>query len=359
SSPVLIAPSSVYPRANALFNLSSPHPDTPLIITSYTTLSGPNKILSLSISTDHAQSWTFLSHIWQANASTHDIDNPFPLQLPNGDILYAFRNHDIDPVTSGEYTYYRITICISKDYGQTWEFLSHASERKANREKGKNNGLWEPFLRVDGKGRLQVYYSGEKEGDGKRQDNVMRVSDDLGRTWNEERVVSRGRDGKEARDGMMGVAEAGDGEEGHLVCIFETTEDDGVFSVDTVESFDDGESWGEGTRKRVYTAADGRDAGAPQVWNVGGVLVGSFMTNEGSGTEQIDGGEMKIILSRDGGKTWSNFGKDGESTATGQRATVAAEKGSHWPGLFKLDDKRFLALYSADGMGAVSRVFEI
>ncbi|VBB79385.1 Putative Glycoside Hydrolase Family 93 [Podospora comata] len=360
SPPILIHPNAVYPRATTLFNLSSPTPDSPLLLTSYTTTHHSNglKTLSASTSSHHpTQTWTFLSHIWTANASTHEIDNPFALQLPNGNMLYAFRNHDIDPLTR-KYTYYRITLCVSTDFGRTWEFLSHASERAAKKE---NNGLWEPFLRVDGRGRVQIYYSSERGVN--RQDNMLRVSGDGGRTWGEEVLVSRAGEGEESRDGMVGVAEVGGEEEGRLVCVFETTtEEEGGrrFAVGLVESFDDGETWGQGTRRRVYTARKGKDAGAPQVVSVGGVLVVSFMTNEGvsesEGGEGVDGGEMKIVLSRDGGRRWEGVG---DGNGEGERAAVAAGRGSHWPGLFRLDDRRFLGLYSANGAGAVSRVFEI
>ncbi|KAK4205544.1 Sialidase [Triangularia verruculosa] len=346
SPPALLHPNAVYPRANAFHNLSSPTPDKPLILASYTSLFPPggHKTLSTSISRDGGKSWRFLSDIWTANATTHDIDNAYPLQLPNGHILVAFRNHDIGALT-GEYVYYRITICLSTDYGQSWEFLSHASERWAAGRNSKN-GLWEPLLRADRRGRVQVYYSSER-GAG-RQDNVVRVSDDLGRTWGDEVVVST-REG--ARDGMMGVVEVvvPGGGEGRLVCVFETTEEDGRFAVEAVESLDDGGSWGEEGRRRVYTVKKGKDAGAPQVVSVGGWLVGSFMTNEGvdgGEGEGVDGGEMKIVISKDGGRSW-----DG--------AAVAAGRGSHWPGLYQLDDRRFLGLYSADGVGAVSRIFEI
>jgi hypothetical protein len=45
-----------------------------------------------------------------------DIDNPFILQLPNGRILCAFRNHSKDS-SSGWYTYFRITLCYSDKRG--------------------------------------------------------------------------------------------------------------------------------------------------------------------------------------------------------------------------------------------------
>ena len=116
-------------------------------------------------------------------------------------------------------------------------------------------------------------------------------------------------------------------------------------SIDYVISRDDGNTWGE--RGKVYTAK-GKDkvAGAPQVLNVGGTLVVSFMTNEDVNVGQIDGGQLKVVTSDNGGSTWSP-------------ATVLGDQGSHWPGLFTTDSSHFLALYSKDRLGAVSQLYEI
>ena len=132
--------------------------------------------------------------------------------------------------------------------------------------------------------------------------------------------------------------------------VFEETElGPARFAVSRVISRDDGYTWGE--RARVYTASGaGKTAGAPQVTNVGGRLVTSFMTNEGSGTPELDGGEMKVVTSVDGGRTWS-------STSGG--GLVTGEKGSHWPGMYSLDGQHFLALYSRDGWGAVSHLYRL
>lgn len=110
-------------------------------------------------------------------------------------------------------------------------------------------------------------------------------------------------------------------------------------------SHDDGLSWGE--RNRLYTARNGKLAGAPQVYNVWGTLVASFMTNEDvDGTNGYDGAQMKVITSIDGGKTWSG-------------SVVTGEAPSHWPGVFNRDPTHFLALYSRDGVGAVSQLYEL
>jgi hypothetical protein len=124
----------------------------------------------------------------------------------------------------------------------------------------------------------------------------------------------------------------------------------------SVVSRDDGRTWGE--RAHVYVAGGGTNAGAPQVYNVGGTLVASFMTNEGAmELGQLDGGQMKVITSVDGGRTWSSGGGGADGTSNG--ATVTADIGAHWPGLLTMDNRHFLALYSKDGLGAVSQVYRL
>ena len=83
------------------------------------------------------------------------------------------------------------------------------------------------------------------------------------------------------------------------------------------------------------------------VYNVWGTLVASFMTNEDvEGTNGYDGAEMKVITSVDGGRSWSG------SVVTGPAA-------SHWPGIFNRDPTHILALYSRDGLGAVTQLYEL
>lgn len=72
----------------------------------------------------------------------------------------------------------------------------------------------------------------------------------------------------------------------------------------------------------------------------------SFMTDESVGGTGADGAQMKVITSTNGGGSWSG------SVVTGQVA-------SHWPGLFARDSTHFLALYSKDGIGAVSQLYQL
>ena len=71
------------------------------------------------------------------------------------------------------------------------------------------------------------------------------------------------------------------------------------------------------------------------------------MTDEDiDGTNGYDGVQMKVITSADGAKSWSG-------------SVVTGEKASHWPSLFNRDPNHFLALYSKDGLGAVSQLYEL
>ncbi|KAI1644005.1 glycoside hydrolase family 93 protein [Daldinia loculata] len=323
--PVVIDTNSEYVRVSFMNDGS--------LLGGYAARDGTQNVLRVVKSTNGGQSWEHLGEVFRGEIATHDINNAMPLQLPNGRILYAYRNHD----RTGDdwhYTYFRISISYSDDGGKTFKYLSTVEEHVPSGV----NGLWEPFLRIARDGSLQCYYSAENSGGD--QDNFMKYSTDGGATWSHWVAVSGGD--KTSRDGMVGVAPIDNN--GNLIAVFENTES-GVFSVNYVLSHDDGRSWG--SRGRLYTARNGKLAGAPQVYNVWGTLVASFMTNEDvEGTSGYDGAQMKVITSVDGGKTWSG-------------SVVTGEAASHWPGVFNRDATHFLALYSKDGLGAVSQLYEL
>ncbi|GKT63485.1 hypothetical protein ColTof4_04929 [Colletotrichum tofieldiae] len=141
---------------------------------------------------------------------------------------------------------------------------------------------------------------------------------------------------------MVGVAPVDNN--GNLIAVFEHTTG-GRFNVDCVLSHDDGYTWRE--RGGLYSARNGKISGAPQVYNVWGTLVASFMTNEDADNGYgYDFAEIKVITSVNGGKTWSS------SVVTGPAQV-------RWPGLFNRDPTHFLALYSREGVGVVSQLYEL
>ena len=104
------------------------------LLASYTVRSGSTRILTVSQSTDGGQTFAALGEIAR---STGDLDNAFLLQLANGDVVAAFRNHDLD--AGGNPTFYRLTTSVSSDGGRSWVFLSQIAQRAATAVK---NGLW-------------------------------------------------------------------------------------------------------------------------------------------------------------------------------------------------------------------------
>ncbi|KAK4221481.1 Sialidase [Podospora fimiseda] len=380
--PSLINPGAVYIRAASLFNnknktsssiivgYAAPHPQNPRW-----------KSLLTSISNDGGLSWQYRGQVthtqnpFSSNQKkdrpfSQDIDNSFILQLPSGRLLYAFRNHDMrrKKGSSWKPEYFRITICASDDNGLEWFYLSQVDQNVASVRGGEKNGIWEPFLRLGLKGEVQVYYSEEKLEN--RQENVMRYSHDGGKTWSEEKIIVS--DGPDfwpigwygiSKDGMIGVTQRGK-EPGKLIAVFQSTYYRGVFSITGIESDDDGYTWRKKDRKRIYTAPNGKHAGAPQVINLGGgkALVVSFMSSEHTMQGKpadwdgwIDGGELMLIVSFDEGKTWSGNGKSQEW----QMGMMTVDKGCHWPGLYALNEDEFLVLYTKDGLGGVSQRFKL
>ncbi|KAK3076057.1 hypothetical protein LTR53_000102 [Teratosphaeriaceae sp. CCFEE 6253] len=303
-----------YPRANFLHDGS--------ILGAYTGFSNGNNVLTLVGSTDKGASWSLLGTAATEASNANDLDNPYPLQLPSGRVLLAYRNHSKN-ATTGVYLYYRITISFSDDNGVTWSYLSTPASDPAG-----PNGNWEPFLRNAADGSLQLYYSRENSADD--QDSLMRTSMDAGKTWSTATIISG--TGVTARDGMLGVATiSGSG----LLAVFES-EQDGLFTVNSITSFDDGKTWGN--RQRVYTpTGTNNNAGAPQIVTVGGTLCVSFMTDEDTQQHHwIIGADDKIITSGDGGATWGN------------KITVFGVQ-SNWPAMLSLD--RNSLLYMADFRG--------
>lgn len=231
-----------YPRANFLSDGS--------LLGAYAATVGDNKQLTLVKSTDNGDSWSFLGTAATRPTNSSDLDNPYPLQLPSGRVLLAYRNHDKDPST-GNYTFFRIDVSYSDDNGATWKYLSTPATMP-----GGTIGIWEPFLRNAQDGSLQIYYSKENAADD--QDTIEQISTDGGSSWGDQMTIS-GQDFT-SRDGMTGVATISGS---NLIAVFES-EQGGYFQVDSITSSDDGKTWGN--RQTVYLpTGKNNNAGAPQV----------------------------------------------------------------------------------------------
>ena len=307
-----------YPRANFLSDGS--------LLGAYAATVGDDKQLTLVKSTDNGGSWSTIGTAATRPTNSSDLDNPYPLQLPDGRVLLAYRNHDKDAST-GDYTFFRIDISYSDDNGVSWTYLSTPATMP-----GGSIGIWEPFLRDAQDSSLQIYYSKENAADD--QDTIEQISTDGGADWGDAMTIS-GQDFT-SRDGMTGVATISGS---NLIAVFESKQGD-TFQVDSITSSDDGNTWGN--RQTVYlpTGTD-NNAGAPQVVNVGGTLCVSFMTDEDTQLHDwINGAGAKMITSGDGGSTWDN------------KIEVFSPQ-ANWPGMVTLDDSSLL--YMADKDGAKSQ----
>lgn len=190
-------------------------------------------------------------------------------------------------------------------------------------------------MRLSNSGVLQLYYS--RETSGTDQDSLLRTSTNGGQSWSSARVISGGELSGN-RDGMVGVAQCGTGRP--LIAVFETQPVGGQFSVFTIRSNDDGNTWG--SRKQIYAATGTRNnAGAPQIICVGGTtLVASFMTDEDTSAHDWPRqASMKVLTSNDDGNTW------------GRKTTMFTPQ-AFWPGLLTLDNTSFLALADKGGSKA-------
>ncbi len=319
-TPSLIGPEKViapgtYPRATRDQDSS--------ILLAHTAFADGNNIIVASRSNDGGVNWKFIGEVTRGRSDENDIDNPYILQLPTGRLLVAYRNHSKDPAT-GIYSFFRITISYSDDKGATWKYLSQPASDPA-----PITGNWEPYLR-NGPGGLELYYS--RETSAIDQDTLVRRSNDGGKTWSNSQIVS---DSSNTRDGMSSVVTTSGNT---LICVFEVLIN-GLFTLWSVTSPDNGGSWGD--RKLVYTPTGANNnAGSPQVANVGGTLVVSFMTDEDSQLHAWpSGANTKLVTSGDGGKTWGN------KMTVGQQQT-------NWPGLFVIDDNSLLVLYDRGGVKA-------
>ena len=334
--------SGTYPRITVLKDKT--------LLGTISTVDGPSKVLITVSSPDRGTTWTPHGEIFRCPTGNTDTDNPFVIQLPTGEILAAYRNHAMNQ--DGTYAHYKIDVSQSTDGGATFSYLSTLADMLPQAD-NHNGGNWEPFLRLAADGTLQGYYS--HENGLHDQDNFLRTSRDGGKTWSWHHLVSGG---PQTRDGMIGVAPMNpQNAPKSLLAVFEcgNCEKTHALSLKSVTSPDDGKTWGQ--RRDVFIAANGAHAGAPQVADVGGVLMASFMTDE----DNPEGGSwptksaLKIVMSSDKGATWG-----GKVTvaggATGGGYAPSTGGNAEWGGVMAVDSKTAIVMYEVGGKAMAQRV---
>lgn len=233
--------------------------------------------VQIAASKDGGKTWANVSH---ASSGAGNAANGQLTELADGALLCAYR------LVNGETK--MLKVARSADGGKTWadwSVLATAPE-----------GVWEPhLLRLSG-GVILAFYATETR---RPQAIVLKRSTDGGKTWGKEELVAAH---SRSRDGMPVAARLPSGK---IIVTFEAQDLGNPFVTRAVLSTDDGKTWGP--RRLVYQPGDkARRASAPYVVALSEkTLVASFQTDEdhdGFGDGSCD---MKTVVSRDGGLTWS------------------------------------------------------
>jgi Neuraminidase (sialidase) len=292
------------------------------------------RVISSVTSKDGGRTWGNYREIVEHKRPV-DLDNAFPLQLPDGTLLVAYRNHSAGA--------YRLEVHASADHGDHWAMRGTIATGR--------EGLWEPFLLLLPGGPIQAYYASE-EGLKPDQRIEMKSSSDGGKTWGSPVVVA---EKKHSRDGMPGVVRLNEKE---LLAVFEAQDQPPLrFVIRGVRSADNGRSWST-VRELIYAPQSSTKnrwaAGAPSIIRIGNKgLAVSFQSDEqvsyaagdrqhdptAPGYDYVRHSHFAYLTSSDDGKTWSRP----------DHLLGSPERPASWNALYELKNGTILALSNFQG----------
>ena len=245
-------------------------------------------------STDDGASWQTLGTVTDPlTGDGHPSDRfwqPFLFELPTtmgrypAGTLLLVGNVDSSATDRSDFLLWRST-----DHGAHWSFQSVVqSGGSTSGAPHGGNGIWEPFLTVDGAGRLAMFFSDERKEPEYAQQIVHMVSADGGDTWSANPdgstnhdpglVVDVASDADTDRPGMPTVASLPDG---RMVLAYEMCGDGRNCEAYTKTSTDGGTTWGSGPSDLGTEAvtADGRYLGSSPylVWTPQGGPSGQLL----------------------------------------------------------------------------------
>lgn len=288
-------------------------------------------------STDAGRTWTEHATIASDTPGT-DIGDGHLLRLRDGRLWCSLRRNKLPRS-------YAIEIAESVDDGATWRRHSVVDTSNVPDEitlAPHTRGLWASFLLQRSDGTVQCYYDDERTpadaGLPGHQWVTMRTWDPLRKAWINPVVVSRAPDRALSRDGMPSVVELLDG---RLLATVESvrTRPPHANLVRSVFSEDGGATWSWQERRDVYRPPGNFMALAP--WTIrtrDGLLICVFCTDQDRDVPDTGGTppwrlnmDVKYVLSRDDGKTWS-----------APRVVYDEQHRNYLPGTIQLTDNSLL-----------------
>lgn len=255
-------------------------------------------------STDNGATWTDKTvAVPNPPGVNEQVGNVFPLVLPNGDILVAYRHlNDIDKydkVADGIH-FYNIGISKSTDGGLTWQEVSRVLDW--NRQGDRSMGAWEPYLFQFSENEVGCFYARQNAGrDSHPLYQEMKRSTDGGMTWGaKETVVGTDQFGPEGSAGMCGAVRTSSGK---VIAVFETQDhiNHNWFSIGKVVYNEEEKTWSEISSVYSYPLASNvYGAGAPYIAELpDGTLMVTYQHGKGGEDTQFG-----YVLSKDSGVTW-------------------------------------------------------
>lgn len=227
-------------------------------------------------STDDGATWETIANVGDpltdANHPAESMWQPFIYEFPTTLGDYPAGTLIMAGNMAPERSHTDFVLWRSDDHGHTWEFetLLQTGGPSDGAEYG-GTGIWEPFITLDGEGRLAMYFSDERQEQERAQILVHMVSEDGGDTWSANPdgstnfepglVVDVASDVRTDRPGMPTVATLGDGS---MVLAYEMCGNGRNCEAFIKTSTDGGETWGEGPSDlgTMVVSSDGRYLGS-------------------------------------------------------------------------------------------------